>query len=139
MNKLKYLIAAIFAGLLLTAGSPGCASDAETVSENLSTAADQFEVQRKIVGINGITDKPAFIVEGRCSITDETRQLEVTCKHGDDDYRKHFVGLSDNVFYVATQLEAMDASEYRTRIIIKPETIIPNFDLETSGDLEGDG
>lgn len=139
MKKAKYIIGAIGLGVLLTAAANGCTSDAETVSQNLSTAADQFEVQRKIVGINGITDKPAFVVEGRCSITDEGNQLEVTCKHGDDDYRKHFVGLSDNVFYVATQMDAMDVSEYRTRIIIKPESIIPDFDLETSGDIEGDG
>lgn len=139
MSKIKYIVGAVALGLLLTASANGCTSDAQTVSENLSTAADQFEIQRKIVGINGITDKPAFVVEGRCSITDEARQLEVTCKHGDDDYRKHFVGLSDNVFYVATQLDGVDASEYHTRIIIKPESIVPDFDLETKGDLEGDG
>lgn len=138
-KKLKYVGAALIAGLLLTGGANGCASDAETVSENLSTAADQFEVQRKIVGINGFTDQPAFEVEGRCSIKEDGNQLEVTCKHGEDDYRKHFVGLSDNTFYVATQLDAMDVDAYRTRIIIKPEAIISDFDLETSGDLEGDG
>lgn len=138
-NSVKYIGAAVLAGLLLTGGASGCTSDAATVSENLSIAADQFEVQRRIVGINGYTDKPAFYVEGRCSITDEGNQLEVTCKHGEDDYRKHFVGLSDNTFYVAEQMDGVDADEYRTRIIIKPETIIPDFDLETSGDLEGDG
>lgn len=138
-NSVKIIGGVVLAGLLLTGGASGCTSDAQTVSENLSTAADQFEIQRKIVGINGITDKPAFVVEGRCSISDEARQLEVTCKHGDDDYRKHFVGLSDNVFYVATQLDGVDASEYHTRIIIKPESIVPDFDLETKGDIEGDG
>src|SRR5690606_42146450 len=123
----------------ITAPANCCTSDEENVTMNLSTAVLQLEVQRKIVDINGKTDKPAFVVEGRCSITDQGNQLEVTCKHGDDDYRKHFVGLSDNVFYVATQMDAMDVSEYRTRIIIKPESIIPDFDLETSGDIEGDG
>jgi len=138
MKNTRYIVGAAILAALLTGGAAGCTSDAQTVSDNLSTAADQFEVQRKIVGINGITDKPAFVVEGRCSIADEARQLEVTCKHGDDDYRKHFVGLSDNVFYVATQMGPMDASEYHTRIIIKPESIIPDFDLETSADIEGD-
>lgn len=138
-NSTKIIGAVILGGFLLTGGASGCTSDAATVSENLSKEADKFNVQRKIVGINGITDKPAFEVEGRCSIAESGNQLEVTCKHGDDDYRKHFVGLSDNVFYVATQLDAMDVDEYRTTVIIKPESIIPNFDLETSGDLEGDG
>lgn len=130
--KLKYAAAAVLAvgALALT----GCESDASTVNKNLTTAADQFEVQRKIVGINGITDTPAFEVEGRCSITEDGRQLEVLCKHGPDDFRKHFVGLSDNTYYVVTQLDGVDADAYRTRIIIKPEAIIPDFDLETSGE-----
>ena len=127
--KLKHvLVAGLAVGALALTG---CETDSAKVSENISTAADNFEVQRKIVGINGITDTPAFEVEGRCSITEDGRQLEVTCKHGPDDYRKHFVGMSDNVFYVATQLEGIDASEYHTRIIIKPQNIIPEFDLQT--------
>lgn len=128
MNK-KTIIAGAFAGLFLVTGA-GCSSDAAKVNENITTAADQFEVQRRIVGINGITDTPAFEVEGRCSINDQGSQLEVICKHGPDDYRKHFVGLSDNTYYVATQLEGIDVSVYHTRILIKPENIIPEFDLE---------
>lgn len=133
MNRktVTVLSGAFALGLLLT----GCEGDsgAAKVSENISTAADNFEVQRKIIGINGITDTPAFEVEGRCSITDNGGNLDVICKHGEDDYRKHKVGLSDNVFYVSTQLDGIDASEYHTRIIIKPQTIIPDFDLQTSG------
>lgn len=120
----------IIGGILLTGA--GCASDADKVSQNISTAAEQFEVQRSIIGVNAITDKPAFEVEGRCSIERDGDRLIVTCKHGEDDYRKHELGLADNVYYASVQLEGIDASEYRTRIIIKPENIIPEFDLETS-------
>ena len=127
-SKILTLAGAAAVGVLALTG---CTSGADKASQNISTAADNFEVQRKIVGINGITDTPAFEVEGRCSITDDGSQLEVTCKHGDDDYRKHFVGLSDNTYYVATQLDGIDASEYHTRIIIKPQNIIPDFDLQT--------
>lgn len=128
----KKIIAAtaVMAGILLTGA--GCASDADKVSENISTAAEQFEVQRSIVGVNAITDTPAFEVEGRCSIERNGDRLIVTCKHGDDDYRKHELGLADNVYYASVQLEGIDVSEYRTRILIKPENIIPEFDLETS-------
>lgn len=134
MNQLaKYrkpatIATALAAVVLLSAA--GCSSDANKVNENITTAADQFEVQRKIVGINGITDSVAFEVEGRCSLTDQGDQLEVICKHGADDYRKHFIGISDNTYYVATQLDGIDASEYNTRILIKPQNLIPNFDLE---------
>lgn len=127
MSRLKVALALTVATVALA----GCTSDADKASKNLSKAAEQFEVQRRIVGINGITDKILFDVEGRCSIENDGRTLYVVCKHGAGDLRKHFVGLSDNVTYVATQLEGVDASVYRTRIIIKPENIIPNLDLVT--------
>lgn len=113
----------------------GCTSDADRASQNLSTAADQFEIQRHIVGINGITDTILFEVEGRCSIQRDG-DLVVTCKHGPDDFRKHFLGLSDNVTFVNTQLEGVDVDVYRTRIILKPENILPNFDLITGEQVE---
>lgn len=125
MKKRTWVAAlAVAAGLSLG----GCASDADKASQNLSTAADNFEVQRLIVGINGITDEVLFSVEGKCSI-ERDGDLVVTCKHGDNDYRKHFVGLSDNVTWVSTQLDGVDVSVYHTRIILKPENIIPDFDL----------
>jgi predicted small secreted protein len=122
----KATIALVLAALALAA----CESDAQKVGRNVSTAADQFEVQRHIVGINGITDEVLFEVEGRCSIQRDG-DLVVTCKHSEDDYRRHFIGLSDNVTFVSTQMEGIDADVYRTRIILKPENIVPNFDLVT--------
>ena len=125
MKKIIAIAAlALTVGLVLT----GCTSAADTASQNVSTAADNFEVQRLIVGINGITGDVLFSVEGRCSITRDG-DLVVICKHGEDDYRKHFVGLSDNVTWVSTQLEAIDVDEYHTRIILRPTTILPDFDL----------
>ena len=128
----KTIITAVAAASLVA--FTGCESDADKTSENLSKAAEQFEVQRKIVGINGITDAVLFEVEGRCSLEsgeslDNT--LDVICKHGPDDYRKHYVGLSDNVTFISTQVKGLDVSQYRTRIILKPENLIPNFDLVT--------
>lgn len=112
----------------------GCASDADKASDNLSKAAEQFEVPRRIVGINGITDEVLFEVEGRCSLErGESMEdtLDVICKHGPNDFRKHFVGLSDNVTFISTQLKGVDVSVYRTRIILKPQNLIPNLDLVT--------
>lgn len=125
MNKLALVL--LPAALVVA----GCTSDADKTSKNLSKAAEQFEVQRRIVGINGITDKVLFEVEGRCSIETPDHRLEVVCKHGPHDFRKHFVGLSDNVTYIAVQLKGVDVSVYRTRIILKPENIVPDFDLVT--------
>jgi hypothetical protein len=107
----------------------GCTSDAKTASDNLSKAADQFEVQRKIVGINTRTGDYLFYVEGRCSI-DRQGDLIVTCKQGENDYRKHFVGQATDVAWISEQLGPIDVSVYHTRIVIKPEGIIPDIDLQ---------
>ena len=126
----------IVVALLIVAAvvGAGCTSAADKVSDNLATACENFECQRRIVGINGITDKVLFVVEGRCSLEQNgalPANLEIICKEGPNDYKKHFVGLSDNVTWVSTQLKGLDVSEYRTRIILKPENIVPNFDLQT--------
>lgn len=128
--KLFVLIGIVVAVILLA----GCSSNADKVSDNLSTEAEQFKVQRKIVGINGITDKILFEVEGRCSLEmGDTMEntLDVICKHGPDDFRKHYIGMSDNVTFISTQVKGLDVSEYRTKIILKPENLVPDFDLVT--------
>lgn len=108
----------------------GCTA-AGTASQNLSSAADNFEIDRRIVFVNGITDQYLLTIEGRCSITDGGNQLEVTCKVAPDEYKKHFLGLSDNVTYFVEQLEVADASEFNYRVIFRPEAIVPDIDLET--------
>lgn len=109
----------------------GCGdSDADVASENLSTAAEQFEIERRVVFFNGITDKYLLSIEGRCSIEEDElgKQLEVTCKVGDGEFKKHFLGLSDNVSYLVEQTEAAAVSTYHYRVIFKPEVIVPDID-----------
>ena len=108
--------------------------DASVASRNLSVAADMFEIDRRIVFYNGITGGYMLTIEGRCSIEDQRTQLEVTCKVAPDAYRKHFLGLSDNVTYFAEQLATADVSVYHHRIIFKPQTIIPDVDFR--GDVD---
>lgn len=129
---MKKLIIALIAGMALLV--TGCSDDADVASHNLSKAADNFEIERRVVFFNGITDTYLLSIEGRCSIVDEGKQLEVTCKTGKDAFKKHFLGLSDNVSYFVEQVEAADASEYRYRVTFKPEAIVPDIDLRTSGD-----
>lgn len=111
-------------------------SDADVASQNLSKAADMFEIQRRVVFYNGITGDYILVIEGLCSLgnSDAIGELSVTCKVGDGEYKKHFLGLSDNVTYFAEQIEANQVDVYHYRVIFKPETIIPDIDLETSGE-----
>ena len=110
----------------------GCSTDADVASNNLSKAAEQFEIDRRVVFFNGITDTYLLSIEGRCSIEDQETQLEVTCRIGPDEFKKHFLGLSDNVSYFVEQLGASDVDTFRYRVIFKPESIVPAVDLETS-------
>jgi hypothetical protein len=110
----------------------GCVSDADVASHNLSKSADMFEIERRVVFYNGINGEYLLTIEGRCSIKDQVTQLEVTCKTGHNEYKKHFLGLSDNVTYFAEQVASAGVDVYRYRVIFKPEAIIPNVDLSTS-------
>ena len=107
----------------------GC-DDADIANRNLSKAADNFEVVRRIVFYNGITDTYILVIEGRCSIHDDgLGQLEVVCKTGDNTYKKHFLGLSDNVTYFAEKLEGANVSKDNYRVTFKPRAIVPSIDL----------
>lgn len=123
----KLTIAALAATSLLALA--GCQDDAQVASYNISKAADNFEIDRRIVFYNGITDTYMLTIEGRCSIEDQTTQLEVTCKIGRDAFKKHFLGLSDNVTYFAEQLETADVSVYHHRVTFKPQEILPDIDF----------
>ncbi len=126
MNHTAVAVGAVFAtALVLT----GCSSDADVASENLSKAADNFEVNRRIVMFNGITDQYLMTIEGNCSITDEGKQREVVCKVGPDKFKKHFLGLSDNVSYFVEQGEPVKASVDHYRVTFKPEVILPSVDF----------
>lgn len=132
MKKSLIIGAALAATIVL--GAASCDDDATVVDQNLTKAADNFEINRRIVFFNGITDTYLLEVQGRCSITDAAGQLEVICKTGDDQYKKHFLGLSDNVSYFSEQIDDVEASAYHYRVTFKPEQIIPSIDLRTSLD-----
>lgn len=124
-------------GSLLT----GCSSEADVASRNVSQAADQFEVNRRVVVYNGITDKVVMIMEGRCSLgNNETAdKRSVTCKTGSRTYLKHIFQLSDNMFLYAEQLEETQASGYYYRRIFTPQQVIPDIDLRGNfNELPGD-
>lgn len=131
-------IGTVAAALALT----GCSqNDADVVSENLSIAADNFEVQRRIVFYNGITGDYILEVQGLCSLGnhDSVGQLSVVCKtapgDGEKSYKKHFLGLSDNVTYFAEQLNGVNVSEYYYRVVFKPQTIIPDVDVRGGAEV----
>lgn len=124
---MKRIIAGLALAISLAALS-GC-DDAHVASNNLSKAANNFEVTRRIVFYNGISGEYMLSLEGRCSFdASVARKLDVTCKTGPNEYKKHSLGLSDNVTYFSEQLEGNNVSVYRYRVTFKPSVIIPDVD-----------
>lgn len=123
----KLLIALVLALFVLT----GC-SEADVASENTSKAAAQFQVVRRIVFYNGITGDYILVIEGLCSLgnNDPAGSLSVICKTSATEYKKHFLGLSDNVTYFAEQLEPAQVNAYHYKVIFKPSVIVPDVDLQ---------
>lgn len=126
MTKLLTISAAI------AIACAGCSSsDADIASHNISKAADQFEITRRIVFYNGITGEYLLTVTGLCSLGnyDKAREVSVTCKTGPGSYKKHFLGLSDNMTFFSEQVEPSAVSPYQYRVVFKPLSIVPDIDI----------
>lgn len=132
----------VFAALVGVSVLAGCEKAADVASRNLSTAADNFEVTRRVVFFNGITDKYLLTIEGLCALgnTDSVGQLTVTCKTGPGLFKKHFLGLSDNVSYLVQQVDDMPVSTFHYRVMFRPQTILPDIDFKgDAGELLSPG
>lgn len=108
-------------------------SSADVASQNLSTAADNFEITRRIVFYNGINGEYMLTIEGLCSLGnyDTTgAEISVTCKTGANEYKKHYLGLSDNVTYFAEQIDSSPVDMYHYRVIFRPSVIVPDVELQ---------
>lgn len=85
--KIKVMFLALMATMAFLSGC----DDATVASRNLSKAADNFEINRRIVFYNGITGDYMLSLEGRCSFNaDNARKLDVTCKTGPNEFKKTF-------------------------------------------------
>jgi hypothetical protein len=110
----------------------GCQTEADKVSYNLSKEADNFNVVRQLTVINCIEGDVLFQMTGKISIEADMadKQLEITVECEDGTYKKHFVGLSDNVTYVVEQISAKDVSKYKYTLNFNPKMWLP-VDVKT--------
>ena len=139
-NKILTAIAVPIIALFVM-GVDGC-SDADIASHNISKAADNFEVVRKIVIYDSITGAYVNTIEGRCSLNigggtsklekSSAKVLRVTCKEGEGRFFKHHFVLSDNVLATSIQLDPKDVSVNHTRVTFKPQAILPDIDFRGS-------
>ena len=112
-------------------GLSACSNDASVASSNLSEDANNFKINRRTVFYNGINGEYILSIEGKCSIRKDAadKQLEVTCKTGEGQYKKHFLGISDNVTYFSEQIDSASVSPNFYKVVFKPSVILPNVEV----------
>jgi hypothetical protein len=124
---MKKTIVIILTIILAIGALAGCQRQANRVSYNVSKEADNFNVIRRLTVLNARTDKPMFELVAAFSITvDSTdKQLEVTCETGENEYKKHFVGLNEWTLYVIEDVSGASVDKYHYEINFLPEMINP--------------
>lgn len=126
MTKLKTIAIALLSALTFA-----CVDDAEVATRNTKKAADNFEINRRVVFYNGITDNYILEIEGRCSVdlNDTQTAFNVICKTGEQEFKRHTLVLSDNVTAFVEQIEPNKASSHFYRVTFKPSVIVPDIDV----------
>lgn len=51
-------------------------------------------------------------------------ELEIICKTGENEYKKHFVYLTDTVLYIVEDLQGADVSSYQYKVTIYPQRLV---------------
>lgn len=126
--KKRMIVVTMMAAIMMT----GC-NEAERVSYNLSQEADNFNDIRQITVINCLQGDVLFQMTGKMSITADTsdNQLEVVVEDENREYKKHFIGLSDNVTYVVEDITAGDVDQYKYTLNFNPKMWLPPAEVET--------
>ncbi len=124
---MKKIIALLLMVITVMTVMTGCESEAEKVSYNLSQEADNFNDIRQITVINCLQGDVLFQMTGKMSITADTEdnQLEIIVEDENGEYKKHFIGLSDNVTYVVEDITSADVSKYKYTLNFNPNMWIP--------------
>ena len=113
--------------VVMTTMFVGCETQAERVSYNLSQEADNFNNVRQVTVINCLQGDVLFQMTGKLSITADTadNQLEIIVETEDGEYKKHFIGLSNNVTYVVEDITSKDVDNHKYTLNFNPKMWLP--------------
>lgn len=127
---MKKVIVGIMAAVVLTL--TGCRNEADKVSYNLSQEADNFNDIRQVTVINCLQGDVLFQMTGKMSINADVsdNQLEVIVEDENGEYKKHFIGLSDNVTYVVEDVTSGEVEKYKYTLNFNPKMWLP-VEVET--------
>lgn len=123
----KKLIMAM--AVLMVSLSVCACSEADKVNSNLSKEADYFNCERRVTVYNARTDLIILQVEGYMALSNNGHdELVVTCKVGEDEYKKNYIYLNDYTMYVAEDISGTHTDPYHYKMYFHTEAPI---DIET--------
>ena len=127
MKKLLTLLLCLIMLGTCCLGFASC-SAADNVNHNLSQAADNFQVLRKITVYNARTDLIVMEMEGYMSLSNNsTNELVVTCMTGPGEYKKNYIYLNEYVIYVVEDITGTATDPYHYKIHFY--TALPDIDV----------
>lgn len=106
----------------------GC-TEASKVNSNLSKQADKFGCERRITVYNARTDKVILEAEGYMSISNnETGELVVTVKTGQNTYRKNYVYINEYTMYVVEDITGTHTDPYHYKLYFHTH-VLPSVEI----------
>ena len=113
---MKKIICVVLMVVCIAVMLVGC-SEATMVNANISKQANYFESERRITVYNARTDKIILEAEGYMSISNNsTNELVVTCKVGQNQYKKNYVYLNDYTMYVVEDITGTHTDPYHYKL-----------------------
>jgi hypothetical protein len=116
MKKLICIFLVVVAMVCCLAGCE-VGSQSYNVNQNLNQAANNFECLRRITVYNARTDLIVLELEGYMSLSNtSTGELVVTCKTGENEYKKNYVYLNDYTLYVVEDITGTVTDPYHYKV-----------------------
>ena len=87
------------------------------VAYNVSKEADSFNITRKLTVLNVRSDTVLMEMTGTFAIANNrANELEIICKVGENEYKKHFVYLNDWTVYTVEDISGADVDPFKYEI-----------------------
>lgn len=124
---MKKIICIVLAIMIAVCCMTACTA-ATNVNHNLSQAADNFQVLRKITVYNARTDLIVMEMEGYMSLSNtSTNELVVTCMTGANEYKKNYIYLNEYVIYVVEDITGTSTDPFHYKVHFY--TAMPDIDI----------
>lgn len=117
----------VLCGLSVTAS--GC-SEADKVNHNISQQAEYFQSERRVTVWNARTDNVIMYIEGYINISNnDTDELVVTAKVGENSYKVNYVYLNDYTLYVVEDISGTHTDPYHYKLYFNTN-VLPDIELK---------